>query len=125
MEPMSSDLNLSWRTCILIMLTSIVLTTPDWALATSTSGLPMEDVFCTATLWITGPVGRAIAMICMGIVGIGAILGKITWGVAMLIGVNVATVFGAANVVDALASGAPMNQCDASIRTNPLIVRIR
>ena len=100
------------------MLTRIFITIPQWAFATGTSGLPMEDVFCTAALWITGPVGRAIATICVATAGLGAILGKITWGLAMLIGVNVATVFGAANIVDALAAGAPMNQCDASILYN-------
>ena len=102
---------------MVVMATSRRITIPEWANA-STSGNPMEDVFCTACLWITGPVGRAIATICIAITGLGAVLGKFTWPLAMLVGANVATVLGAANLVDSLAAGAPMNQCDSSILNN-------
>jgi type IV secretory pathway VirB2 component (pilin) len=100
---------------MVMMLASILSTLPEWALAQTSTGPPMDDVFCTACKWLIGPVGQAIAMICVAISGLGAMLGKLTWGVAMLVGANVATLFGAALVVDALAGGAAITQCDASI----------
>jgi type IV secretory pathway VirB2 component (pilin) len=114
MEPEETNLSLSWRTCTVAMLTSIFVATPEWALATSTD--PMGDVFCIAALWITGPAGKAIATICVAITGLGAMLGKITWSLVMVVGVNVATILGAATVVDSLAGGSPTTPCDVIIQ---------
>jgi type IV secretory pathway VirB2 component (pilin) len=92
MEPGVNTLTLSWRACIVMMLTSILVTVPDWALAQTSTVPPVADVFCTAALWMTGPIGTAVATICVAIAGLGAILGKLTWGLAMLIGANVARI---------------------------------
>ncbi len=60
------------------------------------SGLePIERVLCTILLLILGDIGRGIATLAVMSVGIGAMLGKVTWGQAMTVAVGIAIMFGA------------------------------
>jgi type IV secretion system protein VirB2 len=59
-------------------------------------------MFCTVAGWFSGSTGKGLATIAITIVGIGALLGKVSWGMAMIVGVGVAIVFGAASIVEAL-----------------------
>jgi type IV secretory pathway VirB2 component (pilin) len=44
-------------------------------------------------------LGRAIAVLSVIVVGIGATLGKVSWGLALTVGTGIATVFGAVPLV--------------------------
>lgn len=52
---------------------------------------------------ITGSIGRAIATIGIIIIGIMATLGRITWTQAMVVGVGISVIFGAAALAGMLA----------------------
>ena len=67
---------------------------------------PMGNVLCTVVNWFTGNTGKGLATIAVTIIGIGALLGKVSWGMAMIVGIGVAIVFGAAGLVDAIGAGA-------------------
>jgi type IV secretion system protein VirB2 len=68
---------------------------------------PFQTVLCNVVNFFTGPIGKAIATIAVIFVGIGALMGKISWGLAFIVAVGIALVFGAAALVNAVSSGVP------------------
>ena len=105
MNIVSKNLSLSWQVCLMVMLSVAVITLPDMAFAVGTN-TPMGNVLCTVVLWFTGNTGKGLATIAITVIGIGALLGKVSWGMAIIVGIGVAIVFGAAGIVDAMNAGA-------------------
>lgn len=62
-------------------------------------------VLCTVVDWIYGPVGTGIATLAIIIIGIGALMGKVSWGMAIIVGIGVAVIFGAGSIVNELNAG--------------------
>ena len=91
-----------------LMLTFAVMILPDLAVAGSTTesssagGSTISNVLCDVVDWFTGPVGKGIATLAIIIVGIGALMGKVSWGMAIIVGIGVAVIFGASTLVDDL-----------------------
>jgi len=92
----------------MVMLSAVIVMMPDFAHATDT---PMGTVLCTVTAWFTGNAGKGLATIAIIVIGIGALLGKVSWGMAIIIGIGVAIVFSAAGIVNAMNAGATAG-CD-------------
>lgn len=88
----------------MVMLTAIVIMLPELA-AAAPSDTPMGTVLCTIVTWFTGNTGKGLATIAVTVIGIGALLGKVSWGMAIIVGIGIAIVFGAAGIVAAGASG--------------------
>jgi len=103
MTKKNTELSLAWQVCLMFVLSAAVIMLPDFALATNT---PMGKVLCTVVAWFTGNTGKGLATIAVTIIGIGALLGKVSWGMAIIVGIGVAIVFGAAGLVDAMNAGA-------------------
>jgi type IV secretion system protein VirB2 len=103
---MNTQLSQTWQACLLVMLTVFVAMLPDLALAADPSDTPMGNVLCTVKNWFTGNTGKGLATIAITVIGIGALLGKVSWGMAIIVGIGVAIVFGAAGIVDAMGAGA-------------------
>jgi len=98
-----SPLEQGWHICIVLLLGTLFIMVPQVAFASSvTNSSPMSNALCIAATWMTGTSGRARATIAVAIVGIGALLGKISWGMAMLVGVGISLMFGASAVVHLL-----------------------
>ncbi len=76
-----------------------------------------ETVLSNVICLFTGTTGKAIATVAVIAVGIGALLGKISWGMALIITIGIALVFGAAGIVNIIGAGAgnssnaPTAQC--------------
>src|SRR6478609_5491431 len=102
MKTQTKDLAIAWQLCLLVMLSAAIVMMPDFAFATDT---PMGKVLCTAAGWFTGNTGKGLATIAITVIGIGALLGKVSWGMAIIVGIGVAIVFGAAGIVDAMHAG--------------------
>ena len=66
------------------------------------AGNPIEDVMCNIVVFMTSTTGKAIATIAIIVVGLGALMGKISWGMALIVALGVALVFGAGKIVEAL-----------------------
>ena len=103
MNTQAKNLSYAWQACLLVMLTVFVVMLPD--LAAADSDTPMGNVLCTVKNWFTGNTGKGLATIAITVIGIGALLGKVSWGMAIIVGIGVAIVFGAAGIVDALGGG--------------------
>ena len=101
----ASKLSMSWKLSIAVMLTAAAVLAPDFALAASTD-TPFGNMFCTVQSWFRGNIGKGLATIAVTIIGIGALLGKVSWGMALIVGTGIAIVFGAIEIVDALNQGA-------------------
>ncbi len=104
MKTQTKDLSLTWQICLMVMLSAVIVMMPDFAYAAS-SNTPMGNVLCTVLAWFTGNTGKGLATIAVTVIGVGALLGKVSWGMAMIVGIGVAIVFGAAGIVNAMGGG--------------------
>lgn len=85
--------------CFALAAMSLVLMAPDMA---SAAPKALTNVLCGVVGWFTGAVGAGIATLAIIIIGVGALLGKVSWGMAIIVGLGVAIVFGAGTIVTAL-----------------------
>jgi type IV secretory pathway VirB2 component (pilin) len=60
------------------------------------------DLLCNVAGWFSGTVGKGIATLAIIVIGIGALMGKVSWGMAIIVGLGVAVVFGAPQIVNEL-----------------------
>lgn len=90
---------------ILFIACAIFFISTQLALAQQPIRTPMGDVLCTIVLMVYGNLGRGIATLAVVIIGIGATLGKTSWGLAMTVGVGIAVIFNAGPIVGALGAG--------------------
>ena len=64
---------------------------------------PMGLIACQLVLYMFyGNLGRAVAILAVIIAGVGASLGKISWGLALTIIIGISIVFGAPVLIDKL-----------------------
>jgi type IV secretory pathway VirB2 component (pilin) len=82
MKTQTKDLALAWQACLMIMLSALVILLPDAVFAGAATNTPMGDVLCTVTGWFTGNTGKGLATVAITVIGIGALLGKVSWGMA-------------------------------------------
>jgi type IV secretory pathway VirB2 component (pilin) len=99
----TKDLSLAWQLSLVVMLSAVIVMMPDFAFAQVNT--PMGNVLCTAASWFTGNTGKGLATIAITVIGIGALLGKVSWGMAMIVGTGVAIIFGAAGIVSSMGGG--------------------
>lgn len=98
-----------------VLLLSIFLTSVSFeASAQNTNQNQVEsskitEVICNAIAQLTGPIGRAIAVLIIISLAIALFLGKVTWGLAIAVAVGLGILFGANNVV-ALLTGTSANE---------------
>lgn len=69
----------------------------------------LGGLLCGVAAWFTGSVGQGIATLAIIVIGIGALMGKVSWGMAIIVGLGVAVIFGAPQIVEELGGG---NGCD-------------
>jgi type IV secretion system protein VirB2 len=64
---------------------------------------PMGDVLCAiASFVLYGNLGRGLAVLAVIFVGVGASIGKVSWGMALTVGIGLAVMFGAPTIVTLL-----------------------
>lgn len=106
MKTQSKSLATAWQVSLLVMLTAIVIMLPDLAHAAGGGAVagatPIGNALCNAVGFFTGKTGKALATIAILVIGIGALMGKVSWGMAIIVGVGVALIFGAAAMVTAI-----------------------
>lgn len=117
MNTQANNLSATWQACLLVLLAAAVVMVPDLALAANASDTPMGNVLCTVKNWFTGNTGKGLATIAITVIGIGALLGKVSWGMAIIVGIGVAIVFGAAGIVDTMGAGGGSNTTSTTCTT--------
>ena len=99
----SEQKDMVWASFLTVTLFASMMLMPDMAAAGALDG-SVGAMLCALVNSITGTTGRAIATIGIIIIGIGALLGKISWGVAIIVVLGIALVFGAASLIDAMTA---------------------
>jgi type IV secretion system protein VirB2 len=62
----------------------------------------IESTVCAIVGQLAGPVGRAVAAVAVIFLGFSLFMGKVTWGLALALGIGIAAIFGAPEIVDML-----------------------
>lgn len=101
------------------ILSIIVMVLPDIAAASvrdsseATAGL--ANIICQVIRALQGDFARGVAIIALIFLGFSLFLGKVSWGVALAIGIGLGVVFGAHLVVDFVTAneggGAELKKC--------------
>ena len=86
-----------------VLFAALVLLFPDYAHALTASD-PLTQTICVVVNWFTGSVGQAVATLGIMVLGIGALMGKVSWGAAVTVAVGVAIMFGGASMVQILVN---------------------
>jgi type IV secretion system protein VirB2 len=99
-----SLIDMCWHLLVIVAVFAGATMFSHAAMATAAPGdsNAIEQVFCNVVLILTGTTGKAIATVAVIAVGVGALLGKISWGMALIVALGVALIFGAASIVSAL-----------------------
>lgn len=84
-------------------------------------GTSLDKALCNVISWFNGAIGKGIATIALIIVGVGALMGKVSWGLAIIVGIGVAIIFGASTIVSALG-GIGDKTCDATTMTGNITI---
>ena len=109
------DASSSWDVCIATVVAAAMMILPEASMAvTASSAGNIEGVLCNVVRWLTGGLGKAIATISIIIIGIGAMMGKVSWGMAIIVAIGVSIVFGAGQIVNILSGQS--GQCDAGVQ---------
>ncbi len=69
--------------------------------------IPIGNTLCTVVGWMGGNLGKGLEACFVSILGVGALLGKVSWGTAMVEGIGSAAMIEAASIVDHMGAGAP------------------
>ncbi len=104
-------LTMNWETVKMQLVTTlffsafmIIMMQSAFAVAT-TSTSPMGDVLCSIVLIVYGNLGRGIATLAVVVIGVGATLGKTSWGLAITVAVGIAVIFNAHAIVNVIGGG--------------------
>ncbi len=100
-----------WNIMIMLVVAVGASMLPDLvmaALAPSVAGdsNAIEQVMCNVVLILTGTTGKAVATVAVIAVGVGALLGKISWGMALIVALGIALIFGASSIVTEVGGSA-------------------
>ena len=107
----SFELGVARQGCLLVMLSVLLMMLPDMAHAQFGYDSAMGYSICVAASMFFGNAGKGLCTIGICILGVGALLGKISWGVAIVVGTGLAILFGAPSLVFALARIDPTFNC--------------
>lgn len=67
---------------------------------------PMGAVLCYIVGFVYGNMGRGLATMAVMIVGAGATLGKVSWGLAITVAIGISVIFNAGGIVTMIGVGA-------------------
>lgn len=110
MKTSTKELSSAWQMSFLMLLAAVAIMIPDLAFATG-SDTVIGTAFCNVISWFNGTTGKGIATIAIIVIGVGALMGKVSWGMAIIVGIGVALIFGAASLVNSI--GGQGNDCTA------------
>jgi type IV secretory pathway VirB2 component (pilin) len=65
----------------------------------------LGDVLCNAAALVNGSLGRGLATTVIIMLGIGAMFGKVSWGLACIVGVGIAVLANAYTIAGLLVPG--------------------
>lgn len=101
LETLSNQRDTAWSAFLALALFAAIMIVPEMAFA----GTTIEGVVCKLVGALSGPTGRAVATLAIIIIGVGALMGKVSWGMAIIVAIGIAIVFGAPAILNVLSGG--------------------
>ena len=98
----------------LFLAATALIMLPELAAAATSSGSGMDfvtDKLCNIIKFLTGGIGKAIAVLAIVILGVGAFFGKVNWGLAVTVTVGIIGIFGAFSIIEAVGSNSGSGSC--------------
>lgn len=108
-----------WQVCLLFCLVAAVMVLPSFSQASSsgysdyTTDNGISQTLCYIVTMLTGPVGKATAMIALVVLGIGIFLGKLSWQLCLGVSIGITFIFAAGKIINWL-SGTGTESCAVS-----------
>ena len=99
---LNSDKMMSMALALLAVYGVALLPTGAMAATVLSEPSALASVLCSVVSWFTGSIGAGIATLAIIVIGVGALMGKVSWGMAIIVGIGVAVVFGAPTIVASL-----------------------
>lgn len=93
----------AYRLSLSFLALSFFILMPDSAFAASTTN-PLSATICLVVGWFTQGMGQAIATLGIIVLGIGAMMGKVSWPMALTVAFGVSVMFSGAQIVYLLTS---------------------
>ena len=93
-------MNYSKSIFMMLGMFAVAFLMPEMAAA----GTVLADTLCDAVEFITEGAGAAIATLAIIVIGIGALMGKVSWGMAIIVALGIAIIFGAGQLAEALGA---------------------
>lgn len=113
---MKSIGNQAFSMSLALLAAYAVMLVPADAFANNTGGpTAIVNALCTVVNWFIGPVGTAVATLAIIIIGVGALMGKVSWGMAIIVGMGVAVIFGAPTIARLLGANSAVAGCNAGV----------
>lgn len=101
----NTDPTVAWLFCLTVLSFAAIILLPDTAMAALGEGdHPIEEALCEVVGWFRGPIGRAVGTLAIIIIGILALMGKVSWGLAIMVVLGIALVFGAPALLTLIAA---------------------
>ena len=98
-----------WQVCLLFCLTAAVFLAPELSFSSTTDD-GISTVLCLIVTKLTGPIGKTIGMIALVVLGIGILMGKLQWQLALSTALGITFIFSAGKIINWL-SGTGTNSC--------------
>jgi type IV secretory pathway VirB2 component (pilin) len=95
----SMDLAAIYRFSLLSLLTAVLYMISCAQAFASINPTEIGTVLCNATAIIMMDVGQGLATLAVVALGVGALFGKVTWGMALTTVTGIGTIFGAVGIV--------------------------
>jgi len=92
-----------WNIALAFVLVAATTLLPEASLAAGSE--TVANTICAIVGELQGPVARGVAAFGIIFLGFSLFLGKISWGVALALGIGIGAIFGANDIVGLLNSG--------------------
>lgn len=99
-----------WQICLLFCLTAAILISPELSFSATTTDDGISNVLCLIVTKLTGPIGKAMGMIALVVLGIGVFMGKLQWQLALSVALGITFIFSAGKIINWL-SGTGTSSC--------------
>lgn len=103
----------AYRLSLSFAILALALFIPDSAYA-GVGDDPLSKTLCLVVNWFTGGMGSAIATLGIVVLGIGAMMGKVSWQMALIVAFGLSVMFSGARVVELLTGQAAACPIDMS-----------
>ena len=101
-----------WQIGLLFCLTTMLLLIPETSFSSSATDDGISTVLCLIVTKLTGPIGKAMGMIALVVLGISVFMGKIQWQIALSVALGITFIFSAGKIINWLSAGAAgQNSC--------------